>query len=130
MTRAMKRVVVETVVPENFKYIARDQDGSVHVFEKKPNLDYGTNANPTACDMWDVYEGETMQVSPKTPVIASPVIKTKFNPFFKLTGAKKLALKHKLISVKFFLIYINKFSMNAFVIYRIIIALILFSLIY
>ena len=34
------------------------------------------------------------------------------------------------ITVKFFLNYINKFSMNAFVIYRIIIALILFSLIY
>ena len=33
-------------------------------------------------------------------------------------------------TVKFFLIYINKFSMNAFVIYRIIIALILFTLIY
>ena len=34
------------------------------------------------------------------------------------------------MTVKFFLIYINKFSMNAFVIYRIIIALILFALIY
>ena len=34
------------------------------------------------------------------------------------------------LTVKFFLVYINKFSMNAFVIYRIIIALILFSLIY
>ena len=34
------------------------------------------------------------------------------------------------LTVKFFLIYINKFSMNAFVIYRIIIALILFGLIY
>tara|TARA_B100001175_G_scaffold43931_1_gene33164 strand:+ start:1185 stop:1949 length:765 start_codon:yes stop_codon:yes gene_type:complete len=34
------------------------------------------------------------------------------------------------ITVKFFLIYINKFSMNAFVIYRIIISLILFYLIY
>ncbi len=34
------------------------------------------------------------------------------------------------LTVKFFLIYINKFSMNAFVIYRVIIALILFSLIY
>ena len=34
------------------------------------------------------------------------------------------------LTVKFFLIYINKFSMNAFVIYRIIIALILFSLVY
>ena len=34
------------------------------------------------------------------------------------------------ITVKFFLIYINRFSMNVFVIYRIIVALILFSLIY
>ena len=34
------------------------------------------------------------------------------------------------LTVKFFLIYINRFSMNAFVIYRIIIALILFSIIY
>ena len=34
------------------------------------------------------------------------------------------------ITVKFFLFYINKFSMNVFVIYRIIIALILFKIIY
>ena len=34
------------------------------------------------------------------------------------------------LTVKFFLIYINKFSMNAFVIYRVVIALILFSLNY
>ena len=34
------------------------------------------------------------------------------------------------MTVKFFLIYINKFSMNAFVIYRILIALILFFIIY
>ena len=34
------------------------------------------------------------------------------------------------LTVKYFLIFINKFSMNAFVIYRIIIALVLFSLIY
>ena len=34
------------------------------------------------------------------------------------------------VTVKFFLIYIKKFSMNAFVIYRIIIALILFAVIY
>ena len=34
------------------------------------------------------------------------------------------------LTVKFFLIYINRFSMNAFVIYRILIALILFSIIY
>ena len=34
------------------------------------------------------------------------------------------------VTVKYFLIYINKFSMNVFVIYRVIIALILFALIY
>jgi undecaprenyl-diphosphatase len=34
------------------------------------------------------------------------------------------------MTVKFFLFYINKFSMNAFVIYRVIIALILFFIIY
>ena len=34
------------------------------------------------------------------------------------------------LTVKFFLIYINKFSMSVFVIYRIILSLILFSLIY
>ena len=34
------------------------------------------------------------------------------------------------LTIKFFLIYINRFSMNAFVIYRIFIALILFYLIY
>ncbi len=34
------------------------------------------------------------------------------------------------LTVKYFLIFINKFSMNAFVIYRIIIALVLFSFIY
>ncbi len=34
------------------------------------------------------------------------------------------------LTVKFFLIYINKFSMNVFVFYRIIISLILFSIIY
>ncbi len=34
------------------------------------------------------------------------------------------------LTVKFFLIYINRFSMNVFVIYRIIISLVLFSLIY
>ena len=70
MTTKMRRLMVETVIPANYKWVARDQDGSVHVFEQEPNLDYGTNANPTACDMWDVFEGETMQVSPKTVVSA------------------------------------------------------------
>ena len=71
MTTEMRRVVVETVVPSNFKYVARDLDGSVHVFEKKPNLDYGTSKNPYPCDMWDVYEGQTMRVSSKTVVSAA-----------------------------------------------------------
>ena len=52
MTHEMKRLVVETVIPSKFKWVARDLDGSVHVFEKEPNLDYGTNKNPVACDMW------------------------------------------------------------------------------
>ena len=71
MTTEMRRLVVETVIPGNFKYVARDLNGSVHVFENKPNLDYGTNKNPYPCDMWDVYEGQTMQISPKTVVSAA-----------------------------------------------------------
>ena len=63
MTPEMRRLTVETIIPATYKWVARDQDGSVHVFEEKPNLDYGTNANPYACDMWDVYNGDTMQIS-------------------------------------------------------------------
>jgi len=71
MTPEMRRLTVETIIPANYKWVARDQDGSVHIFEEKPNLDYGTNANPYACDMWDVYNGDTMQISPKTSVSAA-----------------------------------------------------------
>ena len=67
----MRRLVVETAIPLSFNWVARDLNGSVHAYEKKPNLDYGTNANPVACDMWDVYNGETMQISPKTSVSAA-----------------------------------------------------------
>ena len=70
MKQPLRKIKVETMIPTNFKWIARDQDGSLHIFEKQPNLDYGTNANPLACDMWDVYEGETMQITPKTAVSA------------------------------------------------------------
>ena len=70
MTQEMRRVALETVIPSKFKYVARDLDGSIHVFENEPNLDYGTNKSPVPCDMWDVYEGETMQLSSKTPVSA------------------------------------------------------------
>ena len=66
----MRRLVVETAIPLSFNWVARDLNGSVHAYEKKPNLDYCTNANPVACDMWDVYEGEVLQISPATPVNA------------------------------------------------------------
>ena len=32
------------------------------VFEEKPNLDYGSQKNPTECDMWDVFKGETTRL--------------------------------------------------------------------
>ena len=53
MSEALRKIVVETMVPANFNFMARDLDGSVHVFENEPNLDYGTNKNPLPCDMWD-----------------------------------------------------------------------------
>ena len=43
MSATLRKIVVETMIPANFKFMARDLDGSVHVFENKPNLDYGTN---------------------------------------------------------------------------------------
>ena len=64
----MHKLVVETAIPLSFNWIARDMDGSVYAFQNKPNLDYGTNQDPVACDMWDVYEGEVLKVSPKTPL--------------------------------------------------------------
>ena len=66
----MKKVSVETMIPSNFKWIARDHNGSVFAFESKPNLDYGTNKNPAPCDMWDVYEGEVLRLTAKTPIKA------------------------------------------------------------
>ena len=46
MSQEMRKVVLETVIPSKFKYVARDLDGSIHVFENEPNLDYGTNKSP------------------------------------------------------------------------------------
>ena len=66
----MRRLVVETAIPLSFNWVARDLNGAVFAFEKKPNLDYGTNREPLPCDMWDVYEGEVLQISPPTPVNA------------------------------------------------------------
>ena len=39
MTQEMRKVVLETVIPSKFKYVARDLDGSVHELENQPNLD-------------------------------------------------------------------------------------------
>ena len=46
MSETLRKIVVETMIPANFNFMARDLDGSVHVFENEPNLDYGTNKNP------------------------------------------------------------------------------------
>ena len=37
MSEALRKIVVETMVPANFNFMARDLDGSVHVFENEPN---------------------------------------------------------------------------------------------
>ena len=53
----MKKVKIETLVPSNFNFLARDLDGKVFAFENKPDL-----ATDIACDTWDVKEGHYMQV--------------------------------------------------------------------
>ena len=35
-TTELRRLVVETVIPGNYKWVARDQNGSVHVYEYDP----------------------------------------------------------------------------------------------
>ena len=61
-------------------------------------------------------------------------LKDIFEKFFEFNYLAIIAIVSSFIfsfvTVKFFLNYINKFSMSAFVIYRIIIALILFAIIY
>ena len=54
----MKKINVETLVPENFKFVARDMDGKVFAFENKPDI-----ATDIACDTWDVKEGEILQIT-------------------------------------------------------------------
>jgi hypothetical protein len=55
----MKKINVETLVPNTFKFLARDMDGKLYAFEKQPNV-----ATDIACDTWDVKEGEILQVTP------------------------------------------------------------------
>ena len=62
----MKNVMIRTKVDEKFRFIARDLNGSVFVFEDKPNI-----AADIACDTWDVKTGEVLQVTPPTPEATS-----------------------------------------------------------
>ena len=54
----MKKLNVETLVPDNYKYVARDMNGEIYAFENEPSL-----ATDIACDTWDVKEGEVLQVT-------------------------------------------------------------------
>ena len=54
----MKKINIETLVPDTFKFLARDMDGKVFAFENEPNL-----ATDIACDTWDVKEGEILQLT-------------------------------------------------------------------
>ena len=57
----MKNVTVKTIVDEKFQWLARDMNGSVFVFEDKPNI-----ATDIACDTWDVKTGEVLQITSST----------------------------------------------------------------
>ena len=57
-----KNVTIKTLVNEKFRFLARDLNGSVFVFEDKPDI-----ATDIACDTWDVKTGEILQVTPPIP---------------------------------------------------------------
>ena len=54
----MKKINVETLVPDTFKFLARDMDGKLYAFENEPSV-----ATDIACDTWDVKEGEILHDS-------------------------------------------------------------------
>ena len=60
----MKKINVETLVPDSFNFLARDMNGKVFAFENKPDI-----ATDIACDTWDVKEGEILQIT--RPVLLS-----------------------------------------------------------
>ena len=62
----MKNVIIKTVVNEKFRFKAMDLNGSVFVFEDKPNIPIDI-----ACDTWDVKTGEVLHISPPTPISTS-----------------------------------------------------------
>ena len=57
---SLRTVQVQTKIDEKFKFMARDLDGSLFVFENKPSI-----ATDIACDTWDVKTGEILQITPK-----------------------------------------------------------------
>ena len=61
-----KNVTVKTVIDEKFRFLARDLNGSVFVFEDKPSI-----ATDIACDTWDVKTGEILQITPPTAEVTS-----------------------------------------------------------
>ena len=62
----LKNITVKTLVDEKFRFLARDLNGSVFVFENEPSI-----ATDIACDTWDVKTGEVLQISPPTPMATS-----------------------------------------------------------
>jgi len=50
---SMKKINVETLVPDTFQFLARDMDGKLFAFENEPSI-----ATDIACDNWDVKEGK------------------------------------------------------------------------
>jgi hypothetical protein len=55
----MKKLILETLVPATYKYVARDLNGSLYAFEEKPNL-----ATDIACDTWDTKTGKVLKITP------------------------------------------------------------------
>ena len=62
----MKNITVKTLVDEKFRFLARDLNGSVFVFENEPSI-----AIDIACDTWDVQTGEILQITPPTAEVTS-----------------------------------------------------------
>ena len=58
------KINVETLVANNYKYVARDMNGEIYAFENEPSL-----ATDIACDTWDVKEGEVLEIT--KPVLLS-----------------------------------------------------------
>ena len=54
----MKPITIKTIVSNNYRYMARDLNGAIYVFEDEPSL-----ATDIACDTWDVKTGELLEIT-------------------------------------------------------------------